>query len=76
MRTTIDLDEDVAAEVRRLRRERGIGVSEAVNNLARAGLMAKVDRAPFRQRTARLDLRLDVRNVAETLETLDGPGET
>jgi len=73
MRTTVNLDDDVAAAVRRLRDERGIGVSEAVNRLARVGLMVKPARSRFRQRTARLGLTLDVSNIAEALELLDGP---
>ena len=73
MRTTVDLDDDVAAAVRRLRNERGIGVSEAVNRLARVGLTVKPTRSRFRQRTARLDLGIDISNVAEALELLDGP---
>jgi Ribbon-helix-helix protein, copG family len=73
MRTTVTLEDDVAAEVRRLSRERGMGVSEALNRLARAGLMAKSDRPLFRQRTAHLALQVDVTNVAEALEALDGP---
>lgn len=73
MRTTITLARDVAAAVRRLRRERGYGVSEAVNRLARAGLAARRPGAPFRQRAARIGLRVDVTNVAEALEVLDGP---
>lgn len=73
MRTTVTLDEDVAAAVRRLQREQGMGVSEALNRLARAGSMAKRAPASFRQRGARIGLRIDVSNVAEALETLDGP---
>jgi hypothetical protein len=38
MRTTVLLDDDVAAAVQRMRAERNIGLSEAVNELARAGL--------------------------------------
>ena len=38
MRTTLTLADDVAAAVERLRRERSIGMSEAVNELVRAGL--------------------------------------
>jgi Arc/MetJ family transcription regulator len=71
MRTTVSLDDDVAAEVARLRRDRSIGLSKAVNELARAGLAAKESAKPFRQRTARLGLKLDVTNVAEALELLD-----
>jgi predicted transcriptional regulator len=72
VRTTIRLDDDVAAAVSRLRRERHIGLSEAVNELARAGLRrGDTTRRPFRQRTHRLGLRIDVSNVAEALELLD-----
>lgn len=73
MRTTITIDDDVAAAVELLRREQGLGVSEAVNRLARAGLTRKADRTAFRQRTARIGLTVDVTNVAEALENLDGP---
>jgi len=73
MRTTVTLDNDVAAAVGRVRRERGIGVSEALNELARAGLMVKRQRRRFQQRTANLSLSVDVTNVAEVLEQLDGP---
>jgi metal-responsive CopG/Arc/MetJ family transcriptional regulator len=73
MRTTITLDPDVAAAVDRLRRERGIGLSEAVNELIRRALTSRRPRRAFRQRTARIGLRIDVTNVAEALEQLDGP---
>jgi metal-responsive CopG/Arc/MetJ family transcriptional regulator len=73
MRTTITLADDVAAAVARVRNERGIGVSEAVNDLVRAGLTVRRARSKFRQRSAGLSLRVDVTNVAEALEQLDGP---
>ena len=73
MRTTITLDRDVAQAVQRLRRQRGLGLSEAVNDLIRLGLRAKRPRRSFRQGTHALGLRIDVRNVAEALEQLDGP---
>jgi len=72
MRTTLTLDDDVAAAVQRLRDERHIGPSEAVNELVRAGLAAPPRRKKFRQRTASLGVRVDVSNVAEALESLDG----
>ena len=75
MRTTIVLDPDVAQAVTRLRRRRGVGVSGAVNELIRQGL--RPDKAPrrrFRQRSLALGLTIDVRNVAEALDLLDGPG--
>jgi hypothetical protein len=73
MRTTIVLDRDVDKAVQQLRRRRGIGLSEAVNELIRAGLRARGTRSEFRQRTHALGLRVDVRNVAEALEILEGP---
>jgi hypothetical protein len=73
MRTTVTLDDDVAAAVKRLRRESGVGVSEALNGLARAGLTVKGKRPAFRQRVASIRLKVDVTNVAEALEQLDGP---
>ncbi len=45
MRTTVTLADDVAAELDRLRRERSIGVSEALNELARAGMVRRRSRA-------------------------------
>jgi hypothetical protein len=73
VRTTIRLDDDVAAAADQLRRERNIGLGEAVNRLARAGLRARPPaRRRFQQRTSRLGLRVDVSNVAEALEYLDG----
>jgi Arc/MetJ family transcription regulator len=73
VRTTIRLDDDVAAAAQRLSREQHIGLGEAVNRLARAGLRPGRSRRPFRQRTADLGLQVDVSNVAEALELLDGP---
>ncbi|HEY4228465.1 MAG TPA: ribbon-helix-helix protein, CopG family [Candidatus Limnocylindrales bacterium] len=72
MRTTVALDDDVAAAIERMRRERGLGLSEAVNELARRGMTTKPDRAAFRQRTADLGVGIDVRNIAEALEQLEG----
>lgn len=73
MRTTVTLDEDIAAAVERLRRERGVGLSEALNGLARAGLVQRRDMKPFKQRHTSLGLKVDVRNIAEVLEMLDEP---
>ncbi|MBA2532561.1 MAG: ribbon-helix-helix protein, CopG family [Nocardioidaceae bacterium] len=72
MRTTVNLDDDVAAGVDRLRRARGLGLSEAVNELARAGLVDR-SRTPevVRLSSRDLKLRLDVSNVAEALEAAE-----
>jgi hypothetical protein len=73
MRTTVNLDDDVAAAVEQLRRERSIGLSQAVNELIRAGLTTRPPRKPFRQRSQPIGLRIDVTNIAEALELLEGP---
>lgn len=73
MRTTITFDDDTRAAIDRLRRERSVGLSEAVNQLIRAGLGRRRDRRPFEQRSRPLGLRIDVSNVAESIEELDGP---
>lgn len=74
MRTTVSLDQDVAAAVERLRKERNIGLSAAVNELARAGLASSTKRKPFVQRSFAMGAKIDVSNVAEVLELLEGPG--
>jgi hypothetical protein len=38
MRTTLTLDDDVAARIEQIRREQGIGLREVVNTLLRRGL--------------------------------------
>lgn len=76
VRTTVRLDDDVAAAAEQLRRERHIGLSEAVNELARAGLRSRPAPRSFRQRTQHLGLRVDVSNVAEALELLDDEDRT
>jgi len=53
VRTTVTLDADVDALVKRLMRERGIGFKDAVNHAIRAGL-ASDKRSPFRTPTFRL----------------------
>lgn len=74
MRTTLTLADDVAAAVERLRRERSLGMSEAVNELVRAGLTSeRAEREPFRQKTYDLGVGIDASNVGEAIETLDGP---
>lgn len=72
MRTTVSLSDDVAAAVERLRRERGLGLSEAVNELARRGLLESGRREPFEQRSSPMGARIDVADVEEALEILDG----
>ncbi|MBM6403561.1 CopG family transcriptional regulator [Phycicoccus sp. CSK15P-2] len=71
MRTTVNLTPDIEAEVARMRREEGMGTSEAVVTLARRGLRPRPEGPAFRQRSASLGARIDVGNVAEVLDLLD-----
>lgn len=73
MRTTISLADDVAAAVAQLRREKAIGLSEAVNELVRQGLRGRAPGTRFRQRSQRLGMLIDVTNVADAIEVLEGP---
>jgi len=68
----VEFDPEVAQAIEALRRERGLGVSEAVNELIHRGLVVEPARPPFRQRTAALGLSVDVSSVADALEVLDG----
>lgn len=74
MRTTVSLDGDTAAAVQRLRDERKLGLSEAVNELIRAGLTVPRQQSRFVQRSFAMGARIDVGNVADALEILEGPG--
>ncbi len=71
MRTTVNLTPDIEAEVDRLRREEGLGTSDAVVLLARRGLSRRAPVERFNQRTAHLGARVDVRNIGEVLDLLD-----
>lgn len=71
MRTTLNLDADVATEVGRLRREEGIGLSEAVNRLVRIGMTAPSELPPYRHETRPLGLKVDVTDIGEVLDLLD-----
>lgn len=72
MRTTVEFDQDTARAVEAWRRERGSGVSEAVNELIRRGLCV-VDQHPrFEPISRDMGLVIDVSNVADALDVLDG----
>ncbi len=73
MRTTVEFDPDTARAIEDLRRDRGLGVSQAVNELVRRGLLPRSEDRPFHQRSRSLGLRIDVSNVADALEALEGP---
>lgn len=75
MRTTVDLADDVAAAVGRARRERGLGLSEAVNDLVRAGLAPRREPAPIDPPTYDMGLRVDVSNTGEVIELLESEND-
>ncbi|MGH3961429.1 CopG family transcriptional regulator [Mycobacterium sp.] len=72
MRTTVVIDSDVASEIERLRRE-GLGISEALNLLARRGMAkeAAAKAIKYQHRTSKIGLKVDVTNVADVLDLLD-----
>jgi len=57
MRTTITLDEDVAAQLRRLMRERDITFKSAVNSTLRSGLGATSEAKAYRLPTYAMGVR-------------------
>lgn len=74
MRTTVEFDDDTSRAIEHLRRNEGMGVSEAVNELIRRGLLPREPAARFVQPTRSLGLQIDVSNVAEALDLLEGTG--
>lgn len=58
MRTTVTIDRDLAAKLRRIARERGISFKEALNTALRTGIGAPAGTAhPYRVPARRLGLR-------------------
>ncbi len=58
MRTTVTIDPDLAAKLRRIAQERNISFKEALNDALRAGLGEQAGVArPYRLRARRLGLR-------------------
>lgn len=54
MRTTVTLDPDAEALVKRLMQERGLSFKQAVNHAIRAGLARTPNASPFRTPTFRM----------------------
>ena len=77
MRTTLTLDEDVAATLKSEARRTGRSLKETVNELLRAGLAqnrAKKDR-PLRIHAKHMGVRpgLDYDRISRLLEEVEGP---
>lgn len=77
MRTTMTLDEDVILKLKDEMGRTGDSFKETVNRVLRDGLAlsSRPPRRPFVVQPRRLGLRpgVDVDNVAELLERLEGP---
>ena len=71
MRTTFTLDPDVAAAVERLRRDEGLGLSEAVNRLVRTALAQPRQRVRYRHRSSDVGITVDVTDIGGVLDLLD-----
>jgi hypothetical protein len=78
MRTTLTIDDDVAAELDRLRRTREVGLREVVNDALRRGLRdmtaAPKHKEPFRTQPLESGgLRVaSIDNIAELLAEVEG----
>ncbi|WP_420627041.1 ribbon-helix-helix domain-containing protein [Candidatus Poriferisodalis sp.] len=71
MRTTVTLADDVVAAVEELRRSEGIGMSEALNRLAREGLARPAASKPYVHKSYDMGQKIDVTNIGEVLGMLD-----
>ena len=75
MRTTLTLDEDVAALLNKEVRKSGEPFKQIVNRLLRLGLMASKQpaRKPFKVTPINLGLPRDFDKVEDLIEYLEGP---
>lgn len=79
MRTTLTLDDDVAAMLRRVREERNVSLNEAVNQALRQGLpnLAQLPRreGPYRTPSASLGRCLveQIDDIADVLAIAESP---
>jgi hypothetical protein len=71
MRTTVDLDPDVAHEIAKLRARTNLGLSAAVNELIRAGIRSTTPEYTYVHRSRPMGALVDLSNVGEVLDLLD-----
>jgi Ribbon-helix-helix protein, copG family len=79
MRTTLSLDDDVAAQLERLRRKHEMSLKDLVNDALRRGLREMNAKSGRRERFAikTFDMglpRVDIDNIAEALAYAEGEG--
>jgi hypothetical protein len=77
MRTTLTIDDDVATQIERLRRERAQSLKDIINDALRRGLQEMQarpkPRKPFRTRTYDMGAPLvNIDNVAEAIAFAEG----
>jgi hypothetical protein len=78
MRTTLTIDDDLAAMLKRLRRDRDAGLKDLINEALRRGLHDMSTRPrrrePFRTRSVDLGAPLlpTIDNVADVLAVIEG----
>jgi hypothetical protein len=76
VRTTLTLDDDVAAKLQAEVRKTGASFKETVNRVLRRGLSAPKPRlAPYKVKAKNMGVRpgLNYDNIQELLDQLDGP---
>ena len=73
MRTTVTFADDVAAAIDQLRRQQTLGLSDAVNELIRRGLVAQPSRKPYVQKSYPMGAKIDLTNIGEAMEIAEGP---
>jgi hypothetical protein len=78
MRTTLTLDDDVAAQIEQLRRDDALGLKQVVNDALRRGLQQmstepRPGRKPYRTRTFNLGApKFPIDSVADALAFAEG----
>lgn len=79
MRTTLTLDDDIAAKLEAEARRSGLSFKETVNTILRIGLAARrgrLPRQPFKVKPLAVELidkNLDFDNIEELLDAIEGP---
>lgn len=79
VRTTLTLDDDIAAKLKAASRQEGRSFREVVNDTLRRGLVSRRETAPrkaFKVETrdlGKLEPGLSLDNVAELIERVEGP---
>lgn len=79
MRTTLTIDDDVAAQLERLRRKNDASLKDLINEALRRGLQQMTGRAkkrePFQMRSFSMGKPLiDIDNIAEAIAQAEGEG--